>query len=212
MLIRRGIIYVLGMLITYFGTALVVKSALGAGFWSALYVGMSQTVGLSVGIWFALIQIGIVVLNAKLRNQKPDWLAIIPILIESAAFTLWLEYILQDVQFEEATLLVKTAVFLTGMTIASLGIGIYIHTGFTRAPVDELFLSLSHRFRLKMSASQSLIAATVTLTALLLGGPVGLGTFLSILVFGPFIQFWSDCISKLLSVYTSSTPSHAENG
>ncbi|KGP71937.1 YczE/YyaS/YitT family protein [Pontibacillus yanchengensis] len=203
MLLKKMLIYLTGITITYFGTALVVKSALGAGFWSALYVGLSDFIGLTVGFWFASFQFLIVLVNAYLKKQSIEWSAIVPIIIESVLFTFWLEFVLQNLNLTDAFMLTKISAFLTGMICASFGIALYIQTGFTRAPVDELFLAISQRFKLKIGLAQSFIASTVTLISFLIGGPVGIGTALTIFIFGPCIQFWYNRLSTVSVRYLS---------
>ncbi|KGX92352.1 hypothetical protein N781_16485 [Pontibacillus halophilus JSM 076056 = DSM 19796] len=202
---HTGFSYVFGMIVTHLGTALAVKSGLGAGFWSALYVGLSTTTTLSAGVWFCIVQVVLLWVNAKLKSRQIEWAAIIPILIESLSFHIWLEMVLSSVHLGEAPFFVQVLVFLIGMTVAGMGIGLYVQTGYVRSPVDELFLAISHRYGLSIAVSQTAVAATITAIAYVLDGPVGLGTLLSILVFGQFIQFFE---RKFSPYFTSQRTMH----
>ena len=190
-MLYRIILYLIGIAITYLGTTLAVKSTIGAGFWAALYVGLGDRIGLSVGFWFAVFQIIIVFLNASLRQLPPAWLAFIPIILESAFFDFWLEIVFKNIQFTNIILPFKIGIFLFGLFIASFGMVLYIRTGFTRSPVDDLFLAISQRFHWRIGFSQMMVAATVMTAAFFIGGPVGLGTILSVLGLGPLIEFWN---------------------
>ncbi|MCA0972503.1 hypothetical protein LCM20_18050 [Halobacillus litoralis] len=194
---KRIFIYISGIAITYLGTSIVVKSALGAGFWSALFVGLHNQTGLPSGLWFGLAQCIIVFINAFLNKSSIEYTAIIPILIESAFFTLWLDYALRHVHLESAPIAVKGTAFIVGLIIATLGVALYIQTKLTRSPVDELFLAVSARFQWRISTSQISVAVIVTLLACWAGGPVGLGTLLAMLLMGPFVEFWNDRFKKI---------------
>lgn len=194
--VRLVMIYVTGIALTYLGTSIVVKAAIGAGFWAALFVGLNQQTGLSVGIWFGLAQVILVVLNSFLRKTSMDWLAVIPIILESAFFAFWLDVVLRSVDFQGTSLALKIAIFLLGITIATIGIALYIQTNLTRSPVDELFLALSERLQWRISTTQITIATVITLLALLVQGPVGLGTIIAMLIYGPLIEYWNHIFQK----------------
>ncbi|WP_345244060.1 hypothetical protein [Pontibacillus salipaludis] len=195
MIIKRTRLYILGMLITHLGTALSVKSTIGAGFWSAFFVGASHSIGLTPGMWFALSQITLVFINAFLSNRQPVWLAFIPIIIESVFFDFWLTFAFNNVSLANVPLAFRIITFISALTIASFGISLYLYTNLPRSPVDQLFVTISERFRLSIGLSQSIIAATITLFAFLLGGPIGAGTAISVFLLGPFIQTWVNILS-----------------
>ncbi len=189
--------YLFGMVIIYLGTTLAVKSTIGAGFWSALFVGLSKSLPFSVGFWFAVSQVIIVFINAFLLKGRPEWLAFIPIVLESIIFDFWLEFVFKDIHFDDAMLLTRVGIFTLALVIASFGIALYVLTGLPRSPVDQLFISISQRFRWKIGASQTIVAITVSSIAFMLGGPVGVGTVISIFLFGPCIQFWLQRVTKI---------------
>lgn len=199
--------YLIGMTIIYFATTLAVKSTIGAGFWSALFVGLSDSLPFSVGVWFATSQILIVFINACLLKGKPELLAFIPILLESIIFDFWLEVVFRNIHFTDFLLITRIGIFMLALMIAGFGIALYIMTGYPRSPVDQLFIAISYRFKWKVGASQTLVALTVSVVAFLLGGPVGAGTILSVFLLGPCIQFWMHKIDKVKIL--KHDPSHA---
>lgn len=203
MRIKRVSLYLFGMLITHLGTALSVKSTIGAGFWSAFFVGASHSIGMTPGIWFALSQVIIIFLNAFLAQRKPVWLAFIPILIESAFFDFWLTFALHHVSLSDLPLVFRIGTFICALTIASFGISLYLYTNLPRSPVDQLFVTVSERFHLSLGFSQSIIAATITVLAYLLGGPIGAGTAVSVFLLGPFIQMWVKILSNSKHIRTA---------
>ncbi len=75
------------------------------------------------------------------------------------------------------------------------------------APVDQLFLAVSHRFNLSLRMGQTVVAAIVAFVAFLIGGPVGIGTLAGILFLGPAIQF---CYSRVYPMYYQFHPQYQD--
>ncbi|WP_085522311.1 YczE/YyaS/YitT family protein [Tuberibacillus sp. Marseille-P3662] len=186
----RCALYLLGMVINFLGVALIVKSAMGAGFWAALFTGMSQHFGLTVGIWYGSFQFVFIFVNSYLLRRRPEYGAIIPLVLEGIILDFWLEKAFKNIHLTADPLYVKLAVLALGVVCVGLGVAIYIVPGFPRAPVDQLFLAFSERFNWSIGVSQTVVAVMVAGAAFLIGGPVGIGTAVVTFSLGTVIQFW----------------------
>ncbi|KGP90592.1 hypothetical protein N780_04165 [Pontibacillus chungwhensis BH030062] len=187
-MVYRVSIYLLGMLVNFFGVALLIKATLGAGFWTALFVGLSDQLGFTVGIWYALFQFLFIFANGWLMKQMPEPRAIIPLVLESLILDFWLEIVFHDFTLLHSPFLIQAGALMLGITLSAVGVGMYILPALPRAPVDQLFLAIASRFRLSLRLSQTLVALTTSTSAFLIGGPVGLGTAAGVLFAGPIIQ------------------------
>ncbi|KGP72604.1 YczE/YyaS/YitT family protein [Pontibacillus yanchengensis] len=189
-MLYRVTIYLLGMLVNFFGVALLIKATLGAGFWTALFAGLSDSLGYTVGFWYAVAQLILIFANAWLMKQPPEVRAIIPLILESLILDFWVEIVFGQVDLSMAPLALQLTFLVVGITMSAMGVGMYILPQFPRAPVDQFFLAIAGRFRMSMRVSQTLVAITTSTSAFLIGGPVGLGTLLGVLFAGPIIQQW----------------------
>ncbi|MBN8234177.1 hypothetical protein JF544_02915 [Halobacillus kuroshimensis] len=196
---NRLVYYIMGIFTVYFGTALVVKASLGAGFWTALFVGFSERFGMSAGFWFGITQVVVIFVNARLKKTHPDIFAFIPILLESVILDFWLLVVMGAWDFSMLPLWVKMLTFTGGLLAATFGISLYIQTGFPRAPADDLFVSISERFQMRLGSAQVVVAVMAAVLAYGVGGPVGMGAILSVLLAGPCIELWSTKTAVLLS-------------
>ncbi|MFQ3546214.1 hypothetical protein Q7A53_19195 [Halobacillus rhizosphaerae] len=185
----RMTIYIMGMLINFFGVSLLIKATLGAGFWTALFVGLSDRFGFTVGIWYALFQLLFIFINGWLIKQKPEFRAVLPLVLESVILDFWLEIVFKNVSLASSPFLVQLVTLLLGVGFSAIGVSIYILPQLPRAPVDQLFLAIAQKFKLSLRMSQTLVAMTTSTTALLIGGPVGIGTAAGVLFAGPIIQY-----------------------
>ncbi|MCP3028519.1 YitT family protein [Halobacillus sp. A5] len=188
-MLYRSVIYLTGMLVNFFGVALLINATLGAGFWTAFFIGVSDHLGYTVGFWYGAFQLLIVFVNASLMKQKPETRAVVPILLESIILDFWLEIVFSHVDLASAPYVLQVMTLLAGVAFIGLGVAIYILPQFPRAPVDQLFLAVSARFNLSIMVGQTVVAVIMTSLALLIGGPVGLGTIAPMLFLGPVIQF-----------------------
>ncbi|MFC0522097.1 YitT family protein [Pontibacillus salicampi] len=188
-MLYRGTIYLLGMLVNFFGVALLIRATLGAGFWTALFAGLSDTFGFTVGFWYAIAQFVFIFANAALMKQPPEIRAIVPLVLESLILDFWLEIVFGSLNLSTAPFAVQVLFMITGVTLSAVGVAIYILPQLPRAPVDQLFLAISGRFNISLRLSQTLIASTTSTSAFFIGGPVGLGTMAGVLFVGPIIQF-----------------------
>ncbi|QHE53946.1 YitT family protein [Pontibacillus sp. HMF3514] len=203
----RIAVYLLGMLVNFFGVALLIKATLGAGFWTALFVGLSDLFGLTVGMWYAAFQLIFIFINAGLVKQTPEWKAIVPLVLESLILDFWLEIVLHNLSLSSAPFMVQFTFLVIGIGLSALGVAIYILPQLPRAPVDQLFLAISHRLKFSLRVSQTMVALTTSTTALLIGGPVGIGTALGVAFAGPIIQY---CYVRGYPLYFQYHPHYQE--
>ncbi|MGY4691361.1 YczE/YyaS/YitT family protein [Salibacterium sp. K-3] len=196
--VYKGMIYLIGIIINFLGVSLIVKSGLGAGFWAAFFTGLSEQIGFTVGTWYGLFQFLFIFVNGYLVCRRPEFLAFIPLVLETIVFDFWLEVVFSSLNLSAAPLYLQLLVFASGIFCVSLGVALYILPGFPRAPIDQLFLAFSERFNWNIRRSQTLIAILVAAIAFFVGGPVGIGTVIVALSIGTFIQFWYE---KLAAVY-----------
>lgn len=189
-MLYRITVYLLGMFTNFFGVALVINATLGAGFWTSFFIGLSDKLGYTVGFWYGITQFIIIFVNGWLVKQAPEYRAIIPVLLESVILDFWLEIVFARIDLSAAPFLFQVGTLLAGVIIVGLGVAVYILPQFPRAPVDQLFLAVSHRFNLSLRLGQTIVAAIMASAAFVIGGPVGLGTLAGILFLGPAIQYW----------------------
>ncbi|MBP2003962.1 YczE/YyaS/YitT family protein [Halobacillus andaensis] len=202
-MLYRSFVYLMGMFVNFFGVALLINATLGAGFWTSFFIGVTDHLGYTVGFWYGTFQLIIIFVNAVLMKQKPEARAAIPVLLESLILDFWLILVFSHVDLSSASYIIQVSALLTGVAIIGLGVALYILPQFPRAPVDQLFLAVSARFNLSIQAGQTVVAMIMTTLALIVGGPVGLGTIAPMLFLGPVIQF---CYTRAYPLYYKLHP------
>lgn len=193
--IYRFLFYIVGLFIISFGASLTIKANVGAGAWDALNVGLSRLTGLSVGTFVIIVGITLMFVNASIVKRRPDFFALFTIFILGPLIDFWMIVVLG--QFAPSQLLVKVLFLVLGLLIIGLGVAIYLQPKFPLNPIDNLMMSLNERFGISIPIAKTICEALALVLALLAKGPIGLGTFICLILIGPFIQLFVPTFEKL---------------
>ena len=179
------ILYIaLGQLVFALGIVLMIKANIGYAPWEVFHVGLAYTTGLSIGL--VSIIIGIIII------------AIVAAFGEKIGFGTILSMVLCGVFIDLIMLtgFVSTAesftagiiMLLIGLLLVAYGSYLYMKTGLGAGPRDNLMVVLNRKTRLPVGVCRSAVEVLVTLAGWLLGGMVGIGTIISAVAVGFFIQ------------------------
>lgn len=192
----KYIFFVLGIFILTFGIAFTIFSDLGTSLFDALLVGLSQSVGLTVGSWEIIIGLLMIVVNALLIRQRPEVLGVITAFVTGIGIDFWL-FLFSDVMTPEVWY-TKLLVFSIGIIVVGLGTAIYLHTNFAPIPVDRLTLIIKDLFKTNLFVSRTLIYLMFLVLAFIFHGPIGVGTILTVCLGGLILNFFMPIVEKVL--------------
>ncbi|MFS0725998.1 YczE/YyaS/YitT family protein [Paenibacillus sp. 1P07SE] len=190
----KWIFYLAGIGILSFGIALTITSDLGVTPFDATLVGLTQSVGLTVGSWEIILAFVLIFFNALLGRQRPHFAGLATAFVTGVGIDGWL-YALH--QLELSATAVRGAGFALGLLCIGLGTAMYLHTRVAPIPVDGLMLVMRQRTRMTIGMARTLIYFVFLLFALLLGGPIGLGTVLSVCLGGVILAYMAKYIERL---------------
>lgn len=178
-ILRKFIRAVLGLWVCSIGVYLTVVANIGMGAWESLNMGLSYHLPISYGVAATIISlvivfVTIVVLKAPIGvSTLLDAFVIGPM----TDFWLWLDPLPRCHQ-----LWVQVPVLFLGMVVLSTGQWLYISAGMGAGPRDSFMVNFGKLFRkLPISVINGMILVAVAVLALLLNGPVGLGTVITLL-------------------------------
>jgi uncharacterized membrane protein YczE len=194
-LIIRVLFYLIGLFILSFGVSLTIKSNLGAGAWDALNVGLSQTIGLTVGSWVFIVGIILIIVNAFLGKKRPDYLAVITIFLVGTFIDFVLLFMLEA--WLPVDMVVRFITLLGGVVALSFGIAIYLQAKFPLVPIDNLMVSLQERFNIKLMTAKTLGEILALIFAFIFKGPIGIGTLIITFGIGPLIQVFFPSVERV---------------
>ncbi|TFE02196.1 YczE/YyaS/YitT family protein [Jeotgalibacillus salarius] len=198
-----GMFYLLGLLLLSFGISMMIVADLGVGPWDALYVGLSETIGFTVGTWVFILGIILILLNGYLMKKMPDFLAIITIFLIGVFMDFWLLVAFAGV--DALTMPVRAMMLAAGVIIIAVGITFYLQANFARNPIDSLMMAIQVRTGKSLAFSKTVMEVTVLVIAFLFGGPIGLGTVIVAFGIGSLIQFFITPVTNTRKRLTNET-------
>ena len=177
--------YLIGLLCTCFGVALVLKTNLGLDAWNGVFAGLERITPFSFGTWSVVIQ-GAFLLIAAALNRKMEWLSVFPIIYKG--IFLDAAKAMVSPNFMHPGVAARVSLFLCGYLLVALGTGLYVATGYPKMPIDGLMIALSNSYLGSIKKSRLLIEITGFISLLLVGGTFGIGTIIITFTIGHFIS------------------------
>ncbi|MCY9162353.1 YitT family protein [Bacillus atrophaeus] len=193
--------YVLGILILTLGISFTIQSDLGTSPFDAVVVGLSKNVGLTVGSWEIIIAFILICCNSFLKRQRPEILGLLTAFITGIGIDMWL-FLLHNLLTPDLWYS-KVICFGIGLVVIGLGTATYLHTNFAPIPVDRLTLIIKELTRTNIFFSRTFIYLLFLIVAIILNGPIGVGTLLTVclggLILNSFMPFTQKILDRLLT-------------
>lgn len=198
-LLRRFSQLLLGLVAYGTSMAFLIRSNIGAMPWDVLSLGLTRHWGLTLGTWTIVVSIIVVLLWIPLR-QPPGIGTICNIFVIGFSVDVAL-VMLRPV----TTLGVQVAYMLIGVVLNGLATAAYVGVRLGPGPRDGLMTGLTKRTRLPLFLVRTCIEVAVVITGWILGGTLGVGTFVYALLIGPLVH-------RLLPVFTVRPPVNGARG
>ena len=175
---------VFGLLLYSVGIVCTIHAALGLAPWDVLHQGLSDLTGLSFGTMSISVGLIVCVVAVALGEKLGlgTWLnmLLIGIFVDLLQWADCLPY--------PASLPGQLFILLLGLFLIGVGCYFYMSVGWGSGPRDSLMVVLSRRTGGAPGLWRIAVEGVALLCGWLLGGPVGLGTVVSVLCGGLMIQ------------------------
>lgn len=193
----RYAMFVLGLFIGAFGCVLAIKANLGVAPWYTFHIGLQKTFGLTIGIWSQIVGLAVILSSYLVAKIKPTF----GMFLNMVCFGSFLDLILWlDIVPELSSVWSRLAMFLLGLVVMNIGIGMYLSPRLGAGPRDSFMLAMNERLGWSIQKVRLIIEVAVLIAGAALGGPVSIGTVLIALLTGPMIQrtipFWQSVMKK----------------
>ena len=177
---------VFGLFIFAFGLYITIHCQIGVSPWDVMVWGISNHTSLSYGTILTLVSLIIIFINFYL-HEKIGLGTLLDALLVGNFVDLFTYFNLFHFQF---SLFWSIVIFLIGLSIMVFGQYFYMSSGIGCGPRDTLLIGLGKRVsHIPIGYVNLILLFSVLLIGMLLGGPVGIGTFLSTTTVGFMMQF-----------------------
>ncbi|WP_416515792.1 YczE/YyaS/YitT family protein [Bacillus velezensis] len=204
----KYVFYVLGIMILTFGISVTIQSDLGTSPFDALIVGLSVHAGLTVGSWEIIIAFLLICCNSMLKRQIPEFSGMITAFITGIGIDMWLFFLHRVITPE--LWYGKAGCFAIGLVVIGIGTATYLHTNFAPIPVDRLTLIVRDLTGRSIFFSRTVIYFIFFILALMLKGPVGIGTLLTVCLGGIILHFFMPITGRWIDGILTASPKQEE--
>ncbi len=169
--------------------SLMLRAHIGLDPWSALHEGLSERTGLPFGRVTQLVGLLLIVFSFFVLRQRPGFGTALNMLLVGP----WIDFFEAQrwlPSIPEGTWLAGIGIFVLGIILTGLAIGLYITAQFGAGPRDDLVLGSALKLGRSIRLTRGALEFTVLAAGFLLGGSVGVGTVLFALFIGPVMQFF----------------------
>lgn len=174
-----------GTFVFAFGLVVIMKANLGYGPWELLHAGLVRVFKVFTLGQMTIIMSAIVVLLDWLLKEKIGFGTIVNMFMMGAYMDIVLKWGFLP---EPKNIAGSIAVLVAGFLIVSVGIWIYISSGFGAGPRDGLMVAVQRKTGIAVGVSRAIIETAAALIGWALGGPFGIGTLCAIAGQSVFIQ------------------------
>lgn len=203
----RWAFYFVGMIILAFGIGMTIRGErFGIGPWDVLHYGLTETFGLTIGTWSVISGFVLILLMIVVYRKLPKigtWInmVVIGVFIDISLF------VLPEVSSFGSSL----AMFIVGVIVMGIGIGMYMAPNMGAGPRDSLMLILIDQLGMSINGARTTMEVSVALAGWALGGPVGVGTVFIAFGLGTLVQWTLPYNQRLLAARIDEKDVHLLN-
>ncbi len=175
----------IGLIAFGIGLHFTIQANIGVFPWDVLNLGISKQTGIIYGNVSVMISLGVIAVDLLLK-EKIGFGTIIDALIvgKTVDFCNWIGIVKQ-----QDNIYIGIVMMFFGLVIMGFSQFAYMRSGLSCGPRDALLVALGKRLRRVPIGIVSVgIMAVVLTIGWFLGGPVGIGTLMSVFCTGPIMQ------------------------
>ncbi|CUP85737.1 hypothetical protein BH721_03150 [Clostridium baratii] len=181
----RVIVFVCGIFILALGAATLITANIGVATWDVLHIGLARISSLSVGRWVQIVGITMVLMTCVFERKRP----VIGSVLNIVLVGFFLNFILgiNIIPHFEA-IGARILLLIIGIILMGIGSGMYVASKVGAGPRDGMTLFLARRFSISVRLARTILEISALTIGWLIGGPVSIGTFISVPLIGPVMQ------------------------
>ena len=176
--------FIIGIIIVSLGIVFTMRAgSIGVGAWDVLHIGLSNTLGLTVGTWSIVIGSLILLIDCIFSRRLPRIGTIADMMLTGVLIDLF-NHIIPPVHSDSMQILA----YLVGLLLLAFGIGMYIIANLGVGPRDTLMMLISNNTTMSVAKTRTIIEVSAAALGFALGGPIGVGTVIMAFFLGPLVQ------------------------
>jgi len=175
---------VLGILLCASSTVFMLNSNIGLLPWDVFHQGISKLTGIDIGLTSIIVSF-IVMIFSILLGEKVGFGSIVNIILGG----IFIDFLNNSNIIPKAhNLITGLVMILIGMMVMGYGCYLYMSCGLGCGPRDSTMIGLSKKLNKSVKWIKAIMEVTVLVIGILLGGKFGIGTVITAVCIGIFIE------------------------
>ena len=197
--IWKALMSLIGITLISFGAALSQTMNMGLDPFTAINTGASELLGFTLGNYQLFVNAAILAIILFFDRKIIGWgtifnLVLVGYMIEF--FISMLESFIGPTQF---AFIVQLLITVVAILIFTFGVALYMDADLGVSPYDAIAPVITDRVSASYKTVRMIQDIVVVITAWILGGPVGVSTFITGFLAGPLIDFFSNRFTRKLT-------------
>ena len=197
--IWKALMSLIGITLISFGAALSQTMNMGLDPFTAINTGASELLGFTLGNYQLFVNAAILAIILFFDRKIIGWgtifnLVLVGYMIEF--FISMLESFIDPTQF---AFIVQLLITVVAILIFTFGVALYMDADLGVSPYDAIAPVITDRVSANYKTVRMIQDIVVVITAWILGGPVGVSTFITGFLAGPLIDFFSNRFTSKLT-------------
>ena len=197
--IWKALMSLIGITLISFGAALSQTMNMGLDPFTAINTGASELLGFTLGNYQLFVNAAILAIILFFDRKIIGWgtifnLVLVGYMIEF--FISMLESFIDPTQF---AFIVQLLITVVAILIFTFGVALYMDADLGVSPYDAIAPVITDRVSASYKTVRMIQDIIVVITAWILGGPVGVSTFITGFMAGPLIDFFSNRFTSKLT-------------
>lgn len=188
------VLYVIGIMMLTLGVSLTVQSNLGAGSIDSINFALAERLNLNLSIVIFAMALVAIVIATCIRRKKPKLTTLITAFLMAIGTEFWV-FVVSSMVPE--TLIQKILMFSIAIILVCTGLSLYLKPKLPAHPNDDITVSINEVTNMKIGTAKLIMDTICIVIALLLQGPIGVGTIILTLFVGPGVNLATYLLGKL---------------
>lgn len=194
--ILRSLMTIIGITLLSFGAALSQTMNMGLDPFTALNTGASELLGFTLGNYQLVVNTLILVIVFFMKRSLIGWGTLYNMVLVGYQIEFFTGLLSGFTEGLDLSFMVRILITMAAIAIFTLGVAIYTEPDIGTAPYDAVAPILVDKTGWDYKYCRIAQDVVVVLGAWVLGGPVGISTFITGFMAGPLIKFFSNKVSK----------------
>ncbi|MEQ3362072.1 YczE/YyaS/YitT family protein [Raoultibacter massiliensis] len=190
-LAKRVAFSTIGIVIISLGTTICRIGGVGVDPFTAMNIGISGLLGLSLGIYQLAVNIALLVL-VFIFGRKQIGIGTIINMVAVGFLIDFFTWLLTSMLPLDGSIFQAGVCLVIGVGLFTFGVSTYMNTDTGVAPYDAVALIIADRTPAPYTPARMAQDILVAAIAFFVGGPIGVFTVISAFFTGPLITFWND--------------------